>query len=339
MEKKTRVAFDIVGLERQVSLLSRTIEFGNLQNAYIFHGPRGTGKKRVAAEFVKAVLCEDEHVRPCKTCKSCRAFVLGTHPDIELVRPASQGESIGVDTIRDFRTRLYEKPVYGSIRFGIVYEADTLSAAAANSLLKVAEDGPSSSCLIIITHSLLAIPVTLRSRSQLIKFHRMSSSALRSVIDVRNLSDEEIDTVIALSGGKLSACLSLVDDGLKLYRVRMHRIMELLRKSRVDALTGISDVLTNEIGHEEKYREKADRAREYLDLLETVLRDLLVFSDTAPLNIKNTLFKDQMRSARSLVSKRSLLTMLDHVFIAKEHMLSNLNLLLNLENIFVSTSI
>jgi len=162
---------DVVGQDHVTTTLKRALATGRLGHAYLFTGPRGTGKTSCARILAKAVNCvTPEGGEPCNKCELCRGIDNGSVLDVIEIDAASNN---GVDNIRDLRDETNFTPSQGTYRVYIIDEVHMLSAGAFNALLKTLEEPPSYVIFILATTEVHKLPATVLSRCQRFDFHRI----------------------------------------------------------------------------------------------------------------------------------------------------------------------
>lgn len=150
--------------------LRRSLERGRVAHAYLFAGPRGTGKETVARTLAKALNCTVKEHDSCDKCDSCGRIDEATHPDIYWVRPESKSRRIAVDQIREFERAVNLKPTMAGTKVGIVMDADCMGEEASNAFLKTLEEPPAQTVIVLLSAEPQRLLPTILSRCLKISF-------------------------------------------------------------------------------------------------------------------------------------------------------------------------
>ncbi len=206
---------DVVGQEHVTSILTSEVEHGKISHAYLFCGPRGTGKTTCAKIIAKAANClSPVNGSPCGKCKACLSIEAGTATDVVEMDAASNN---GVDNIRELREGVVYTPADLKYRVYIIDEVHMLSISAFNALLKTLEEPPEHVIFILATTELHKIPATVLSRCQRFDFHRVSMDAivgrLETVCAGEGLSAEReaLELIARLSQGGMRDSLNMLE--------------------------------------------------------------------------------------------------------------------------------
>jgi DNA polymerase-3 subunit delta' len=191
----------IIGQENAVQRLQKTLASGRLAQAYLFYGPKGTGKKLTALQFTKALYCPTLPAVACDTCSVCHKIALGNHPDVMVLSP--EGASIKIEDIRTMQQRLSYKP-YENRRTTIVIDGcEYLTPPAANALLKTLEEPPEQALLLLLTGKKDALPLTILSRCQMVPFRALAAAHICTILEQQGLDPATARIAAPLVEGSL----------------------------------------------------------------------------------------------------------------------------------------
>jgi len=209
---------DVVGQEVVVKTLQNAIANNKISHAYLFAGPRGTGKTTVARIFAKTLNCENPVLQePCDKCRSCYEIADGISPDVIEIDAASNN---GVDEIRDIREKAKFLPSGTKYKIYIIDEVHMLSTGAFNALLKTLEEPPAHVVFILATTEVQKIPSTIASRCQRFEFKALTvseiSKKLRLVCNEENveITEEALTSIAESAEGALRDALSVLDQAI-----------------------------------------------------------------------------------------------------------------------------
>jgi len=242
---------DIVGQEALVKTLTNAIEQNRVAHAYLFTGPRGTGKTSTARIFAKALNCQNgPTINPCGTCPSCQDLVNGTSIDIIEIDAASNNK---VEDARNILEKVQFVPVSGKYKVYIIDEVHMLSTAAFNTLLKTLEEPPKNLVFILATTEPHKVLETIISRCQRFDLRRIKYDLiydrLKYIVKEEqiNISDQALTIIARKSAGGLRDALALLDQASVLsskdYQVSDSDILNLLGSISEDVLFKVADIL------------------------------------------------------------------------------------------------
>jgi len=194
-------AFEIIGQDRALATLDRAVASGRVAHAYLFHGPRGVGKHAVALRFASRLLCEHpDGADPCGRCPSCVAFRAGEHPDFDRIAPPPGARNLSIDAVRELTRRASLSSSRGVRRVFVIDDAHALTEEAANSLLKILEEPPPGTVIVLVTHRPESLLPTVVSRTRAIPFHPLRREACLDVLDKRHgVPREEAEPLASLA--------------------------------------------------------------------------------------------------------------------------------------------
>lgn len=263
---------DIIGHERAKSLLQASILNDRIAHAYLFHGADGIGKRLTALRFVQAMNCEtpsgDGGPEACGTCRPCRQIDAQSFPDLLTVEPDRERAvpQIKIEQIRELEHHLVYRPLIGSRKICVVDDADRMTLAAANALLKTLEEPPAHSLFILISGRPSALPATVRSRCHALRFAPPARTQVEAaLILTRELPPEDARFLAVSTEARIGHALRA---DLEQARAREREFGLLVSPdtlASIPALLAAAEALA-----------KSDRAADALDWLAGLVRDLVL---------------------------------------------------------------
>lgn len=206
----------IKGQDNAVRYLTRSMEKGRLSASYLFSGPRGVGRALCARAFIKSLVCKDESAKgdPSCRCSSCVRVDANEHPDIRWIKPA-KNKSIKIEEIRGIKDFLSLKPFESPLSAAVIEDAHMMTTDASNALLKVLEEPPGDSTIILISDKKELLLATVLSRCSEVRFTPLSISDTKDMIARNSGMDDKAAGFLAyLSQGSPGLALEMAKEGI-----------------------------------------------------------------------------------------------------------------------------
>ena len=186
---------DILGNDSIKTMLKQTITNNKVSHSYLMIGISGIGKKMLAIEFAKAILCMGQD-KICNHCKSCIEFDSNNNPDFLCIEP--DGNSIKIEQIRELQKKIQEKPIISSRKVYIIDNADSMTKEAQNCLLKTLEEPPEFATIILIASNENELLTTIKSRCMILHFNPIEDVYIRKYLkeqyQMDNISQNMLDS-------------------------------------------------------------------------------------------------------------------------------------------------
>ena len=205
---------EVVGQQPIIQTLKNAIVQNRIAHAYLFCGPRGTGKTSIAKIFAKMLNCEDESNKPCGKCTNCKMVQNGSHPDIIEIDAASNN---GVDEVRNLIDKVKYAPMQGKYKVYIIDEVHMMTTGAFNALLKTIEEPPAHVVFILATTEPNKVIPTIISRCQRFDFNKVSQKDIEKRLSIVckeekiEIDSEAISLIAQLADGGMRDSLSILD--------------------------------------------------------------------------------------------------------------------------------
>ena len=203
---------NILGNDKIKEALKNIIINKNASHSYMFIGVEGIGKKLIATEFSKRLLCNNEKI-DCNSCKSCIEFDSKNHPDFLIIEP--DGNLIKIEQIRNMQKKIQEKPIISKRKIYIINDADKMTKEAQNCLLKTLEEPPEYISIILIGNNESSFLPTIKSRCMIIHFEPLKNAEIKKYLqtefgtDSINIQDDMLD----IFQGSIGKAIKLKDRG------------------------------------------------------------------------------------------------------------------------------
>lgn len=296
---------EVVGQKVIVKTLKNSLKNKKISHAYLFCGPRGTGKTTMARLFAKSLNCEEGIGNQCLKCSSCQKIKDGNHPDVVEIDAASNST---VDSVRNLIENISYQPILSRYKVYIIDEVHNMSNSAFNALLKTLEEPPSFVIFILATTEPQKILPTILSRVQRYDFSKVSNEDiflnLKRVLDMEKIpyEDEALKEISYLADGGVRDSLSLLEQAVSYCdkKVNLKDIYSLFGiLSKKEKLTFISAIEKKDSVKivsflKEKYQRGVDLLRFHQDILK-ILKDIYIYNLTSDENLLEILNKEDIK--------------------------------------------
>ena len=249
----------ILGNKKITEQLTNSIKIGNISHSYLFLGTQGIGKKMIAKEFAKMILCTSED-KYCGVCKSCIEFDTDNNPDFSIIE--SDGNSIKIDQIREFQKKVSEKPIISQRKVYIINDSDKMTVEAQNCLLKTLEEPPEFVTIILVGTNENAFLSTIKSRCMILHFEEISEEEILKYLEENYQIKINSQIMIKAFQGSIGKAIELKDKQEQYEKIE--NLIYGLEKMDVVDLVNKAEFL---------YSSKDDKT-EILDYMEVILMDI-----------------------------------------------------------------
>lgn len=304
---------EVVGQQYVVRSIKNAVKEGKVGHAYLFCGPRGTGKTSMARLLARAVNCEDKENAPCGKCENCLAAVNGTHPDIIEINAANETH---VEDIRDLIERARLAPMMGHHKIYIVDEVHQLSSSAASALLKTLEEPPEHVIFILATTDPQKLLPTIISRCQRFDFGKIKNEDIKNhllyVAKQENVNLEEVaaEKLATLADGGMRDSLSMLEQAIAYTsgNITDEAIDEIYGlTSTTEKINFIKAIHDKDIpfllGHIEQFEEKGIDFKRLTSELISMIKESVIYEKTNKENLLHILNGEEAKMVRTAVEQ------------------------------------
>lgn len=312
---------EVAGQQHIVKTLKNALANDKLAHAYLFAGPRGTGKTTMAKLLAKALNCEEGLGCQCNNCKNCRAIMDGSHPDVLELDAASNN---GVENIRELIDNVKYGTILGKYKIYIIDEVHMLSTGAFNALLKTLEEPPANVIFILATTEPHKILPTILSRCQRYDFTKVSEAdtkeRIKTILEKEGIvyNDDAINLIINLADGGMRDALSILDQVLAYSgnTLRQEDILEIFAlESKVEKISLLKSIFSKNVNDVlnkmNNYIHKGSDLKRLTDDLLIMLKDILIYQTSRNEKYLQSLNENECREFVSITNERDLLKMIE----------------------------
>ena len=331
----------IIGQHLPIRLLQTFISNGAVPHALLFAGMQGIGKRTSARVFAAALNCRNriqpasDHPPvslPCAHCRSCTQILTDHHPDVICVEP--QGTLLRIEQIRQLRASLAMKPFSATHRVVIITDSHRMNAEAGNALLKVLEEPPTDTILILTAHQRSDLLPTIVSRCRHIPFAPLGAADIEAhLVDAQGVDPDQARTLAHISQGSLGRAIDLVNGTWQQERDWV------IRAAGLDSPDGFSKrPLGAALAFASQLAGRKDRVPDLLDALKTWIRDLSVCAHR-PRQVTNQDLADVLEKISRQMDPKQLLHWWKSIDKAQKDIAGNANLRLTLDLMAIQLAI
>ena len=330
----------VIGHENVVSFLQTSVKNRRIAHAYLFLGEKSLGKETVARLFFQSLICLEnrakinESVVPCQKCESCKAYKKDGFPDLfTLIRPKEKTQ-ISIEQVRILLHFLSLRPHSSAYKLVLIKNAEDLTLEASNSLLKILEEPPPQTVFILLSENEEALPPTVISRCQIIRFNRVSSAKIYASFKDRGLTPVLARQLAVFSQGRPGLALDLAanDVNFKNYQDRVNNSLPLFKANIVQKFEAIKKIKSDLTVREGGRNQLADE----INLWQCILRDFIMSYYSLENLIVNNFKKSVLKELSSGKKIENIVANIKSSFASQSLIEKNINASLILENFLLN---
>jgi len=309
---------DIIGQSEPINILKKELINQRIQHAYLFTGREGTGKKTLALEFTKSLMCENEIADNCGYCKYCRKIVHKNHPDVRLIE-AADNSKIKIEQMRNLQKEIAYRPYESDKKIYIIDKAGMMTDEAANSLLKTLEEPPDYAIIILLAEELSRVLPTIISRCQHINIGIIPQTLIKDYLIKKGENEDRAELLSTIANGSIGRANKIAEDDNFLNK----------RKDIMNFLSSLPEINISEIIEKAAFfKQLITEGYPVLNLLSTWYRDIIMYKSDSKDFLANRDFINEIRKQIEIYTINELFAILEliqkHRFYLEKNVRSDL---------------
>lgn len=316
----------VIGHEKLVESLRKSIEIDQISHSYLFEGEESIGKRMVALSFSKTLLCKEEGLEPCNRCNSCLKFDNWNHPDFKLIEPKKG--LIKKKEIDDLIRSMSIAPLESKRKIVVIDNSDQIGVEGQNGLLKTLEEPPPYVNIILISSNSNNLIPTILSRCQVLKFYPVNNKNIEELLKRNyNKTSEEANFIAHFTKGSVgrSILLSSSDD----FFHRRDKVLEIIN----NVVKGDKPAVFNSVDF---FIENKEIINELLDIIIYWFRDLIIYKEIGESEIIINRDKLSLLIDQSFLSSNKINDIIENIIEARKNIKRNVNYQLIIETMLLN---
>lgn len=316
----------ILGQDRVVDALQRSVGTQRVAHAYLFDGPAGCGRRATALALIGRLFCgSPADGDACGTCPSCRKLAAGNHPDLHLLEPLPDKRDISIDQVRELQQVLSLRPFEASRKACLIDPAERMTVGAANALLKTLEEPPGHAVLILVSSQSDLLLATVRSRCQQLRFSPLDEGTLALLLERRGMTPGQAAELAPRAQGSLERALELDGEEDSRQRLELLKVLAATDQSRIATIFDTAEELAG----------SRDETVALLDLQISLLRDMVLLRTAGSSDILNRQLHGELTVEAARFAPTRLMELLELTLEVRRAVQGNVNAKLALERLLL----
>ena len=295
---------EIIEQKSAVNILQEEINSNRINHAYLLIGKDGVGKKSLAFQFARALLCEEKSNDSCDQCINCRKINHYNHPDVKLVDVEENSNKLKIDQIREIQKEITYRPYETDRKVYIINNAEQMTPQASNSLLKTLEEPPSYAVIVLLVEEINRLLPTVISRCQHIRLSNISREKIKEELMTREIKEERAELLARIARGSLGRAIKLDEN------------KEFLgfRSELYDFLKDLVNLDTVKIFNQaEKMQNSLENNFPLFDLLSDWYRDIMIYKSGNKEEIINSDYRKSIKEQSEIYTINELLKIMEWI--------------------------